>query len=361
MPRYVKLTAKDNKHYDFIYREGLNCDTKLLNYKECESGGLHFTDIENWTYWINYNDSEMYWIWDCEPVGEILNFGEKRKYKAQGIVLRNPKCIWDYPIFQLEIVKRYGYYIKNISNPLEIIQLEAVKQDGGFINYIKNPTNLVQLKAVENDGCAIKYISNPSEEVQLVAVKKHGLAIKFIKNPTNYVKETAKSFYQNNYNNSINIQLIMTDFIEYNLTEELKIDSVKKDGNLIKYIIHPSENIQLAAVKQNGLAIDYISLCFNKDVYDDGWVRYVPSEAVQLAAVKQNGLSIICIKNPSDKIKLAAIMQNEYCIKYIKNLSEDLQLIAVKRDGMTIQFINNPSEKIKNAAIKQNVEAKHYF
>jgi len=40
---------------------------------------------------------------------------------------------------------------------------------------------------------------------------------------------------------------------------------------------------------------------------------------VQLAAVKQNGTAIECIENPSEKVQLASVKQNVNAIFYIEN------------------------------------------
>ena len=68
--------------------------------------------------------------------------------------------------------------------------------------------------------------------------------------------------------------------------------SLKKYGRAIKNIIDkgiaPSEEVQIAAVKETGLAIEYIAN---------------PSEQVQLAAVTTDSDVIEYIANPTEKVK----------------------------------------------------------
>jgi hypothetical protein len=116
----------------------------------------------------------------------------------------------------------------------------------------------------------------------------------------------------------------------------LKVESDEILKHIKKYSL---EELQIAAVKQNGLSIQFIKN---------------PSESIQLAAVKQNGLSIQFIKNPSESIQLAAVKQNVYAIQYIENPSESVQLAAVKKYGYAIAHIKNPSESVQLAAVKQN-------
>jgi len=60
------------------------------------------------------------------------------------------------------------------------------------------------------------------------------------------------------------------------------------------------------------------------------------------------------IKNPSEEMQLAAVTQDGYAnaIHYIKNPSEAVQLAAVTQNGGVIQYIKNPSEAIQLAAVK---------
>ena len=89
-----------------------------------------------------------------------------------------------------------------------------------------------------------------------------------------------------------------------------------------------SPEVQIAAVKQNGWAIDFIKN---------------PSPEVQMAAVKQNGEAIRCIENPSPEVQMAAVNQDGEAIIHIKNPSPEMQLVAVKQNGGAIRFIKNPS------------------
>ena len=100
----------------------------------------------------------------------------------------------------------------------------------------------------------------------------------------------------------------------------------------------PTEAEQLAAVEQNGYAIQYIEK---------------PSEQLQLVAVKQDGLSIVDIKNPSEQVQLAAVKQDGLAIGFINNPSEQVQLSAVRQNVFAIEDINNPSEQVQLAAVKQ--------
>jgi len=81
-----------------------------------------------------------------------------------------------------------------------------------------------------------------------------------------------------------------------------------------------------------------------------------PSEADQVAAVKEDDWAIQYIKNPSEAVKLAAVQKNGLAIQFIKNPSEAVQLAAVQKNGLAIQFIKNPCpaaiQLAKNLGVK---------
>ncbi len=106
---------------------------------------------------------------------------------------------------------------------------------------------------------------------------------------------------------------------------KISIDEMMKNSEEIF-----GEENQLAAVKQDGLAIRFI---------------YNPSEMVQLAAVKENGLAIQFIHNPSEQVHLEAVKDDGYAIQWIHNPSEDVQLAAVKQNGNAIRFFKKAWRK----------------
>ena len=103
-------------------------------------------------------------------------------------------------------------------------------------------------------------------------------------------------------------------------------------GKNLELLRFASESVQLAAVRQNGLAIRIIKN---------------PSEAVQLAAMQRDGWAIGHIRDPSEAVQLAAVRQNGMAIRIIKNPSEAVQLAAVRQNGLAIANIKNPSEAVQ--------------
>ena len=172
-----------------------------------------------------------------------------------------------------------------------------------------------------------------------IAVKNRG---KFSKNEMDRIKYAI----ENNYFNDKMIQSLIESsgsIIQFivNPSEELQLVAVKQKGGAIEHIKNPSEQVQLAAVNKSGNEIEYI---INKGI--------VPSEQVQLAAVNQNAhyVEYIIKKGiePSEEVQLAAVKQNPYVIHHIQNPSEQVQLAAVKQYPYAIQGIKNPYPSVIN-------------
>jgi hypothetical protein len=113
---------------------------------------------------------------------------------------------------------------------------------------------------------------------------------------------------------------------------------VKSISNGIKYVKHPSEQLQLAAVGSNANAIQYIKN---------------PSEQVQQLAIDKSPSNIKYIKQPSETIQLAAVDQSPVVIKHIDNPTEKVQLLAIRKGGNVIfDYIKNPYPSAKQLAGK---------
>jgi hypothetical protein len=112
-------------------------------------------------------------------------------------------------------------YLRFIDNPTEEEQLFYINKDSWAINYIKKPSPRAQMTAVQDNPWTIQAISNPTLEVQLYTVSQNGKLI-------HYLDKTP--------------------------SEEVQIAAVKQNPNVLKYIIdrfniNPSPEVYKAARK----------------------------------------------------------------------------------------------------------------
>lgn len=316
-----------------------------------------------------------------------------------------------------EAVKQNGLAIKYIDNPSIEVQIEAINQNSMSIQYISNPSKYIQIKAIQRDermithnkckaidlnvlplelqdviikenGLLIKYIKNPSLNMKITAVKENPKAIEFIDSPLilpddiliviiknlkeDVIRKINLETNMQKLSLEVKIELLKIDglLIRYlenplfelqmeavkqnclaifhikNPTDEIIINAIKKNSWIIKDIVNPSKEVQKETVKQNGLAIQ---------------VFYEPTKDLQILAVQQNGWAIRYIDKPSLEVKIEAVKQNGTVIQLIKEPSLDVQLEAVRENGMAIKYIKDPPLKVQLEAIKQNDLAIQYI
>jgi hypothetical protein len=145
MTTYYKLLRPDLKHYDFIYKEGLNVLIQSFNPDpDCGKGGLYFSDLDNifkWLHIYHYNP-DLLIAYVCLPEdAQIVSIDKNniKKYKSDKIILSN--------------IQR----LDNLLSDTDVC-IKAVEQDGMALQYIKNQTETICIKAVKHDGMALKYV-----------------------------------------------------------------------------------------------------------------------------------------------------------------------------------------------------------
>lgn len=196
-------------------------------------------------------------------------------------------------------------YINTIES--DEISMIAIKQNGLLLSCVTNITYKLCLEAVKQNGQALYYVDNKykTREICLEALKQNGLTISYIKNPS--------------------YDMIMT--------------AVKQNGLALEYCIIPMNtmcnqssdrnNVYIAAVSQNGMAIQFIE---SKHQTDE----------IRNAAIDNTYKAINYITNPSNEICMKAIIQNPRMISYIGIMIkyEDVCLEAIKRDGRMLEYLD---------------------
>jgi hypothetical protein len=136
---------------------------------------------------------------------------------------------------------------------------------GLAIEYFPNTTEQMKKIAVEQNGYSIKFISNPSEELIYKALTSRPKSIQFIDNPTkeqqlfavNIDGYAIKELYKMGITPSLDIQIAAIKSIPYSISgipnpsEELQLIAVKIQPNVIRYLRNASDDVQLAAVKED--------------------------------------------------------------------------------------------------------------
>lgn len=100
----------------------------------------------------------------------------------------------------------------------------------------------------------------------------------------------------------------------------------------MKHNPNVSDKIKIYTLRQDAEAFEYIKN---------------PSKEVQLVAVEEDPVLIRLIKNPDEEVQLMAVTNNAYSIKYIEHPTEAVQWYIVKNHPKLAGFIKNPIPEIK--------------
>lgn len=79
------------------------------------------------------------------------------------------------------------------------------------------------------------------------------------------------------------------------------------------------------------------------------YIRFIhnPNKNIQLTAIKLDGLVINLIKDPDPDVQLEAYIQNPFSIQFIKNLHIEIQYHILEFNTNFIKYIQNPCEEVK--------------
>ena len=94
--KYYKILSSDMTHHGFVYKEGLNIDTKPFDETPDCGGGLFFSDAQNILAFVNYGKL----IAEVEVPDGTKIVQVEDKYKAHAIVLKHIKPIWTVDTFK---------------------------------------------------------------------------------------------------------------------------------------------------------------------------------------------------------------------------------------------------------------------
>jgi hypothetical protein len=197
---FYKVLTTDCKHYDFTYHHGLNVDHIPFNPSEiCSLGGLHFTEVDKVSYWIDRFKS-VYIAKVTIPLNATV-YVEKDKFKADQFVLDldNKVLIKDFYMWEneefckLAVSEADTYNLVFVRNqPDEICKL-AVKHDYRALEYVINQTDEICKLAVSNHAYALEFVKDQTEEICMAAVQQDGKALRFVNKQT---KEICKAAIQ---------------------------------------------------------------------------------------------------------------------------------------------------------------------
>ena len=112
----------------------------------------------------------------------------------------------------------------------------------------------------------------------------------------------------------------------------IDLESVRKKGLLLEYVMDQTPEICLEAVKQCGLALRYVWLnrYEGDSLKGDSDFSLIDYQTICLEAIKQNGMALQFIGNQTEEMCLIAVKQNGRALEYVNEKTLEICLEAVK-------------------------------
>lgn len=104
------------------------------------------------------------------------------------------------------------------------------------------------------------------------------------------------------------------------------------------------DEVQCAGVAGYGMMLQYIA-------------ERLKTEEVCLAAVKQNGMALKFVREQTPKICKAAVRKSGWALPYVKEQTPEICLAAVKKRGCALEWVKEQTLKVCLAAVKHDAEA----
>lgn len=199
----------------------------------------------------------------------------------------------------------------------------------------------------------------------LAAVKNTAAAFAFVKNET---PEFALAAVKQN-------GLALEYIKQENHTDEICLAAVKQNGLALEFVeeLKQTHEIALAAVKQNADAFDFVRESNRSKAVCVETVKRQPMRLVdmpddhdvRLAAVKADGRAVGLIHSQPPELCIEAVKHNGFNLKYIqeKNRSAEVCLEAVKDKGNALEFVPPPARTLAvcAAAVQQDNSALYHL
>lgn len=250
-------------------------------------------------------------------------------------------------------------------------QMLIVASNPRALEYVKQ-TDVVCKIAIERSWEAIQYVKNQTLELCLLALKGSVKAFELFeeefRTPTciaEYAKVRPELLdFTVDVLKTVSENGMLLEYVKGYASDEIKIAAVKQNGLALKFVENPTEFMCSLAIEQNWESIQY---CKNPTkemqllAVKQSWeaLKFIEKQirVAQLVSVKQSWQAIQYCKNPTEKVQLVAVKQAWEAIKYCKNPTEKVQLVAIEQSWKAIQCIRDPTEKVQLVAVKQSWEA----
>jgi hypothetical protein len=322
----IKFFPPNDILRDYLYKTGLNVDTKPFNPRgNCSGGGLYFTELKH------FNDFKSYG--SMVALIHIPNnarvYTEHKKWKADQILVNERM--------------KYQDFIEQLSDTQ---LLDLLKYNKEMIEYIpKNKINYeLCLNEVQHNGLMLKFVPEnlKDDELCLISIKQNQDAIKFL--PNIWMPKTSEWIVK-----IAKIDSYLFDLIPDKLkNKDMYKIAIEKNGLLLKKFPKDmkSRDICIRAVEKNGLAFKHVPI-------------ELRDREMCIRAVEKNGLSLqhVPIELRDREMCMRAIKKNGLSLKHVPIELRDREMCmkAIERNNLASKHVPTEYVMTKKVELVQNI------
>lgn len=240
---FYKLINANMRNRNFTFRLGLNILEEEFSEILCQSGGLHFTNLKHVAYWAaNMFDFDSL-VFKVEIPEDARVFppldSDDNKWKADKIIISEGVGLMEFAEkngLGWYLTRQRPHWLTHMKQTYELC-FSAVNADGTVLSHVRGECERydeICLAAVRQDGMALEYVRPADlatdykyEEICLVAIRDKSQAINYID-------------------------------ADHPLADQIYSAVFERDSTAINDIKYPTFKMYLAAVRANGLALEYV-------------------------------------------------------------------------------------------------------
>lgn len=223
---FYKFLNNDLTHHGFMYKIGLNIDTRqFAPYDTCSEGGLYFCyETDCHLFWQNFGSKLAY----VTIPNDARVYIEPDKFKADKLIINH---IRDF---------------ENVSDEFWI-RILFKDTDISVLQFIKDQTDDICKYAIQQNYSALRFVRDQTDDICRFAIQENSYALQFVRDQTREICIFAV------WINGLALQYVI------NQTDEICRVAIARNGLALQYVKHPTDDMLMTAVQQNGFALQYVN------------------------------------------------------------------------------------------------------
>jgi len=217
------------------------------------------------------------------------------------------------------------------------------------------------LQAVRNNGLLLQFCENQTYELCREAVIQNPFALQYV-----YPENLDRPLWRLAFSKDASSISVLDE-----PSDACIHDALTFDGLAIRSLRHFKPEHARIAVRQNGLALQYIheqteDLCLEALRQTSDAVMFVApnwqTDRVCLYALEQNSLFFPNIHAPTDQMKRLALMEDGHILQWIRPMTVDYCKLAMETAWTSFQFVPESfrSDLLLRFAVEQSVDTLQY-